>query len=587
VIEPLPQPSTLECRIAVPGLPANIDRQSFEQSFAERLLRLGKLDAASLERALKARSSQEDRLETILSRLGLVSEADSVAAAAAELGLAVVGPQDYPDAPAFEGRISSRFLRRALAVPLAIDDGGVVVAMADPLDGYTIKAIEHVTGKPVSVRIGTPTDIEASLERLYGNGAAGVAAVDATQDEADAIDEDDEGRLRDLASEAPVIRLVNQLIGRAVEQRASDIHIEPFASRLLVRYRVDGLMREAASPPTKLHAAIVSRVKIMAKMNIAERRLPQDGRIRIAIRGQDYDLRVATVPALHGEAVTLRILDRKSLVTDFSALGFDPATMERFVELLHRPQGILLATGPTGSGKTTTLYACLSLLNTPDRKLVTVEEPIEYQLEGVNQVQVRPKIGLTFPEVLRTFLRHNPNVIMVGEMRDLVTAQIAIQAALTGHLVLSTLHTNNAASSITRLLDMKVEDYLITSTVNGVIAQRLVRRLCPSCRRPYQPSAEIAARLAGAADPSQTLLYAATGCEACGGSGYSGQVALVELLVVSDRVRDLVLKHAEALEIQRVAIGEGMRTMYDDGVRKALAGITTMEEVLRVTRDVV
>ena len=374
---------------------------------------------------------------------------------------------DYPDAPVLESA-SPKFLKQAQILPLSDAPDRLVLAVTDPLDEYSVRSLALLTGKPVEIRIATPSDIELAYEKLYGGQKSTISQI-VNEIEAEELGSDEDvDRLRDLASEEPVIRLVNLLISRAVESRASDIHIEPFLNRLGVRFRVDGVLREGATPPVRLRSAIVSRIKIMAKLNIAERRLPQDGRIRIAIRGRDYDLRVATVPTLHGEGVTMRILDRTSLVEDFAVLGFAPDTLARYLELLERPQGILLVTGPTGSGKTTTLYTSLMRLNTPEKKIFTVEDPIEYQLEGVNQVQVKPQIKLTFVEILRALLRHNPDVIMIGEMRDFETAQIAIQAALTGHLVLSTLHTNNAASSITRLLDMKIEDYLVTSTVNGV-----------------------------------------------------------------------------------------------------------------------
>ena len=390
-----------------------------------------------------------------------------------------------------------------------------------------------------------------------------------------------------MASEAPVIRLVNLLIARAVESRASDIHIEPFQDRLIVRYRIDGVMRDAATPPQALRQAIVSRVKIMAKLNIAERRLPQDGRIRIAIRGKDYELRVATVPTLHGEAVTLRILDRSSLTEDFGTLGFRPDTLARYLALLDRPQGIVLVTGPTGSGKTTTLYTSLMRLNTTEKKIFTVEDPVEYQLDRVNQIQIRPQIKLTFAEILRTLLRHNPDIMMIGEMRDLETAQIAIQAALTGHLVLSTLHTNNAASSITRLLDMQVEDYLVTATVTGIVAQRLIRILCDNCKISRHILPEIAERtgISRLAGPGDWRQFEPVGCAACGGSGYHGQTAVLEVLTLSDAIRRLILHHAETREIHRVAVEEGMRPMFEDGLLKVLDGTTTLDEVLRVTRD--
>jgi general secretion pathway protein E len=396
---------------------------------------------------------------------------------------------------------------------------------------------------------------------------------------------EDVGRLRDLASEVPVIRLVNQLISRAVESGASDIHIESLQSRMIVRYRIDGILREVASPPANLRAAIISRVKIMAKLNIAERRLPQDGRIRIAVQGREFDLRISTMPTLHGEGVVMRVLDRASLVHDLSVLGFSDAMLAPFLGVLDRPQGILLVTGPTGSGKTTTLYTSLMRLNSIERKLFTVEDPIEYQLEGVNQIQVKPQIGLTFAQVLRSVLRQDPDIIMVGEMRDLETAQIAVQAALTGHLVLSTLHTNNAAGTITRLLDMGVEDYLVTSTVSGVLAQRLVRKLCQHCREAYEPLPELVNQLDLPHATGTPMLYRARGCGHCRG-GYRGRVGVFEFLPLTDEIRRLVLSHATAHDIHRAGAAEGMCSMYDDGIAKAIAGVTSIEEVLRVTRDI-
>ena len=578
---------------AAAGAPGTVpawhrDRAEFERALATRLVTAGKLEEAAAERAFRLRAGGGDSLERILTRLGLAHEKDVAEAVAAELGLPLATPADFPEAPVLEG-VSLRFLRQARVLPLADGPEGVVLAVADPLDAHAIRAFEVFSGKPVSVRVAAPSDLDLAQERLYGTGQRALGEVVGEIGGAeDSSADEDVARLRDQASEAPVIRLVNLLIARAVESRASDIHIEPFQDRLVVRYRIDGLMHEAARPPQRLRAAIVSRIKIMAKLNIAERRLPQDGRIRIAIRGRDYDLRVATVPTLHGEAVTMRVLDRASLVVDFGALGFRPDTLRRYLALLDQPQGILLVTGPTGSGKTTTLYASLARLNTPERKIFTVEDPVEYQLDGVSQVQIKPQIGLTFAEILRTLLRHNPNIVMIGEMRDLETAQIAIQAALTGHLVLSTLHTNDAASSVTRLLDMRIEDYLVTSTLNGVLAQRLVRRLCEQCRRPRRALPELAERtgLARLAGGREVTLHDPVGCPACNGTGYRGRIAILELLTVSDAIRRLVLRHAEAREIQRVAVEEGMRTMYQDGLLKVLDGVTTLEEVLRVTRDV-
>jgi general secretion pathway protein E len=564
------------------------DRGEFERSLTARLIAAGRLDEAAAERALRLRAGSDERLERILTKLGLVHEKHVAEAISGELGLPLATAADYPDEPVLESA-SPKFLRQAQVLPLRETADQLVIAVADPLDDYPMRSLSLLAGKPVDIRIATPSDVELAHERLYGGEKGSLGQiVDEIENAEDVGPDEDIDRLRDLASEEPVIRLVNLLIARAVESRSSDIHIEPFQNRLAVRYRVDGVLREGATPPVRLRAAIVSRIKIMAKLNIAERRLPQDGRIRIAIRGRDYDLRVATVPTLHGEGVTMRILDRSSLVEDFAVLGFEADTLKRYLDLLGQPQGILLVTGPTGSGKTTTLYTSLLRLNTPEKKIFTVEDPIEYQLDGVNQVQVKPQIKLNFAEILRTLLRHNPDIIMIGEMRDFETAQIAIQAALTGHLVLSTLHTNNASSSINRLLDMKVDDYLVTSTVNGVMAQRLVRRLCEACRKPRALLPEMIDRLGMAPlmNGREPTLYDAVGCEECHGSGYRGQMAVIEVLAVSDAIRRLVLNHAEAREIHRVAVEEGMRTMYHDGLLKAMAGTTTVEEVLRVTRDV-
>jgi general secretion pathway protein E len=564
------------------------DRETFERSLMTRLIGAGKLDSAAAERAVRLKLTAKEPLERIVTRLGLVHERDVAEAMSRELGVALASAADFPEAPVLEAA-SARFLRQTQVLPLSETSDKVTLAVTDPLDDYPVRSLSLLAGKPVEIRIAAPSDIDLAHERLYGHGNGAINQIgDGIEVSEEGVSDDDVDRLRDLASEEPVIRLVNLLIARAVESHASDIHIEPFLNRLVVRYRIDGLLRPGAMPPTRLRSAIVSRIKIMAKLNIAERRLPQDGRIRIAVRGRDYDLRIATVPTLHGEGVTMRILDHASLVEDFTILGFRPETLKRYLGLLDQPQGILLVTGPTGSGKTTTLYTSLLRLNTPEKKIFTVEDPIEYQLEGVNQIQVKPQIKLTFSEILRTLLRHNPDIIMIGEMRDFETAQIAIQAALTGHLVLSTLHTNDAASSVTRLLDMGVEDYLVTSTLNGVMAQRLVRRLCQSCRKPRRVLPEFLNRMQLGPEPGvgEGMLCEPGGCEACQGSGYRGQIAVIEVLPMSDTIRRLVLRHAEAREIQSAAIEEGMATMYQDGLIKALAGVTTIEEVLRVTRDV-
>lgn len=552
----------------------------------ELLVAHQKLSDADLQRARRVQDSTGEGLDTLLLKLGLVSERDLSEALVAQLQLPLVQPTDYPEMPVTNGAIAPRFLKDARAIPLFEDERGLTVALANPTDEYVLSALHLATGKIILPRVGIPSELEAAFERLYGSGRSAMGQiVDSIGLSDDLTDEEQIQHLKDLASEAPVIRLVNLMIARAVESRASDIHIEPFENRLKIRYRVDGVLREVESPPSRLSAAVISRIKIMAKLNIAERRLPQDGRIQLRAQGKEIDLRVSTVPTLWGESVVMRILDKASVVLDFEILGFSALTLKRFLDVLHLPHGIILVTGPTGSGKTTTLYTALQTINTPERKILTVEDPVEYQLEGVNQIQVKPQINLTFANALRSIVRQDPDVIMIGEMRDLETAGIAVQSALTGHLVLSTLHTNDAAGSVTRLLDMGVEDYLLTSTINGILAQRLVRMLCSHCRQPYQALPELVdeLRLRRFTNARDITLYKPGGCEQCGGSGYRGRAAIMEFLVMSDPLRRMVLKHADATELQVQAQKEGMDTMYEDGLRKAVAGQTTIEEVLRVT----
>ncbi len=552
----------------------------------ELLVARQKLTEADLQRARKVREGSGEGLDTLLVKLGLVSERDLAEALSMHLSLPLVRPADYPEAPITNGAIAARFLKESRAIPLFEDEQGLTVAMSNPTDAYVLAALQLASGKAITPRVGIPSELEAAFERLYGSGRSAMGQIVDSIGLADNLtDEEQIQHLKDLASEAPVIRLVNLMIARAVESRASDIHIEPFENRLKVRYRVDGVLREVESPPSRLSAAVISRIKIMAKLNIAERRLPQDGRIQLRAQGKEIDLRVSTVPTLWGESVVMRILDKASVVLDFPALGFSPRTLKRFLDILHLPHGIILVTGPTGSGKTTTLYTALQTLNTPERKILTVEDPVEYQLEGINQIQVKPQINLNFANALRAIVRQDPDVIMIGEMRDLETAGIAVQSALTGHLVLSTLHTNDAAGSITRLLDMGVDDYLLTSTINGILAQRLVRLLCTHCRQPYPALPELVEelRLQRFSTEATITLYKGVGCEHCGGTGYRGRAAIMEFLVMSDPLRRLVLKHADATTLQLEAQKEHMDTMYEDGLSKAVAGVTTLEEVMRVT----
>ena len=548
----------------------------------------GKLDAANLERALRLQQESGDRLGALLVTLGVVSQRDVSEALAAQLGLPLVEAAGYPEMPILEERVSARFLRESRALPLREDESELALAMADPTDAYTMNAFEMVTGRTVRPLVAIPTELDAALERLYGAGKSALGQIVGDVEQRDDIAFDaDVQQLKDLASEAPVIRLVSLIITNALEMRASDIHIEPFENRLIVRYRVDGVLHEIESPPRRLSSAVISRVKIMANLDIAERRLPQDGRIRLRVQGKEIDLRVSTVPTMHGESVVMRILDKGGVALDFDKLGFEADTLKAFLDVLFEPHGILLVTGPTGSGKTTTLYTALDRLNKPDVKILTVEDPVEYQMPGINQIQVKPQIDLTFASALRSIVRQDPDVIMIGEIRDLETAQIAVQSALTGHMVLSTVHTNDAASTVNRLLDMGVEDYLLTSTVVGILAQRLVRTLCQHCKESYTALPELVEELGLGkfAKAGKVTLYHAKGCKQCGTTGFLGRISIMEMLPMSDPLRSLIMRHATSTELRAAAIKEGMLTMYEDGIRKSLAGVTTIEEVLRVTRE--
>jgi general secretion pathway protein E len=549
------------------------------------LLEKGRLKEADLVRAQRLQEETGGELLALIARLGLVSERDHAEACADVLGLPLIAVKELPDLPPEGLELSLRFMKQFAVVPVA--DGGdrIDVLMADPQDPYALDAVRLATQRALRPLVGLRSEIGDLVERWHGQGRSAMGAIVETA-EGETGDVDDVEHLRDLASEAPVIRLVNLIIQRAVELRASDIHIEPFENRLKVRYRIDGVLEEGESPPANLTAAVISRVKIMAKLNIAERRLPQDGRIMIRVQGKELDLRVSTVPTAHGESVVMRLLDRETVVFDFKKLGFTDEFLPQFQHVLEQPHGILLVTGPTGSGKTTTLYTALSKINTPDVKIITVEDPVEYQIEGINQIQAKPQIGLDFAHALRSIVRQDPDIIMIGEMRDLETCKIAIQSALTGHLVLSTLHTNNAAGGITRLLDMGVEDYLLTSTINGILAQRLVRRLEPTHAERYEASPEEIEKFGlRRYQPEGTIHLFRPRGSALAPTGYLGRTTIMEFLVMNDEIRRAVMRHAGMGELEHLAKDAGMRTMYEDGIVKAMAGMTTIEEVLRVTED--
>ncbi len=551
----------------LPGAGAGL---TLEQLVVDR----GLATTEALVRARLVRSETGEPLDSVLTRLGLVSEQALASALAEATGLKIAAAADFPAKAIATAPLSAGFLRDARAVPLRETETGVEVAFVDPLSVETRQSLAFALGREIRPLVARAGDVEVALDRLYPDPLADPA-------KAGEADESDVERLKDLSSDAPVVRAVNALISRAVEAKASDIHLEPTEDSLKIRIRIDGVLRVLDPLPPQMKTAFVSRIKVMAGLNIAERRLPQDGRLRLAVRGQEIDLRVATSPTIYGESVVMRILDRSNLPLNFEALGFDDATEAAFLKVLAEPYGIVLVTGPTGSGKTTTLYAALSLMNTADRAILSIEDPIEYRLEGINQTQVNPQIGLTFATALRSFLRQDPDVMMVGEIRDLETAEVAVQAALTGHTILSTLHTNNAAAAVTRLVDMGVEPFLITATVTAVLSQRLVRKLCPHCREAYATTPETFKAM-GVNPEGLGQMWRPVGCKACGGAGFKGRLALLELLVANDETRRLVLSGAESRAIQDAA---HMRSMLEDGLIKASAGLTTLEQVLRVTRE--
>jgi general secretion pathway protein E len=557
------------------------------KKIGEILIEAGKVSERDIDRALLAQREMGERIGQVLIKLGLVSELDMIQALSQQLDIPVLLGPDYPEAPVTLTEIPEIFLVSNGVVPVKRTDEEVVFAASIPQDAYLKKALAMSLNKTVSVVFGLETDIAKALE------ARDQTASDDDDDEfgdrfSGQSDDEFIEHLKDLASEAPVIRLVNQIIHRAVDLSASDIHIEPFEEGLQLRYRVDGVLQEQPDPPgANLAPAIASRIKLLSGMNIAERRLPQDGRIMTRVKGHELDLRVSTIPTVHGESIVMRVLDRESIRLSLSDMGFSEDTLTRYQTLLAKPHGVLLVTGPTGSGKTTTLYASLASLDSERLKIITVEDPVEYQLEGVNQIQVQAQIELTFARSLRSILRQDPDIIMIGEMRDTETAQIGVQSALTGHLVLSTLHTNTAAGAITRLEDMGVERYLITSSVNGVLAQRLVRTLCSSCKESVELS-EVAIRkynLQRFLPDGQQTVFQAKGCDHCGHTGYVGRTSIHELFLLDEEMHRVIMEGADATILHSAARRQGMITLYEDGLRKVVQGQTSLEEVMRVTQD--
>ena len=552
-------------------------------------MRLGELLVArklaapeDIDRALelqKERGTQgsREKIGKILVDLGFVAARDVLSALAEQLGIPLVTIDGPPAMSPETEMLSSRFLRQYKVLPVALHDQTVRLAMADPLDFETIAAVHNCTGLKVEPVIASENEILEAIERHYGQAAEQQRDTDTQGFDGDAGQEDLE-HLRDMASEAPVIRLVNAMIAQAVEKRASDIHIEPFEKEFRIRYRIDGILYSQDPPPKELKAAIISRVKLMAKLNIAERRLPQDGRIKIKSVGREVDLRVSTLPTLYGESVVMRLLDRSAGdFYDLQKLGFDEKMLSRMEFYTQLPHGIFLVTGPTGSGKSTTLYSALKRINLTDKKIITIEDPVEYQMDGINQIHVNTTIGLTFSAGLRHIVRQDPDVIMVGEIRDRETADISIRSALTGHFVYSTLHTNDAPSAITRLTDMGVENYLITSSLVGVLAQRLVRRICLNCKGPDGP------KMTPTGETVQS--FRGHGCDICFGSGYKGRLGIFEMMELNEEIRSLIMANQDASKITGAARRNGMRTLREDGWLKVADGATTADEVMRVTQE--
>ena len=564
-----------------------------EMEAGEILLRRGLIDANQLQASREADGKGGVELLWKMVDFGYVREYEALQCLGNEVGVEFIELGSYEVDLGILGSFPQKLIYRSNIFPLARRDGGVVVATSDPFDLYPLDEASAATGLPVYPVLAERGEIAKLIKRHLGVGGETVEGLIEAREDDDEVElldeiETDGSELSEMALEASVVRLVNEILMEAIDSRSSDVHIESQGSGLVVRYRIDGILHTQPVPPEINHfqAAIISRLKIMARLNIAEKRLPQDGRIKLKVHGREVDVRVSVIPMIHGESIVMRILDKGAVVFDLKKLGMEADTFKVFEKLIAMPHGIILVTGPTGSGKTTTLYSSLLRINSPDTKIITTEDPIEYQLEGINQIQVQHKVGLTFAACLRAILRHDPDVVLVGEIRDLETAENATQASLTGHLVFSKLHTNDAAGAFMRLCDMGVEPFLVSSTVEGIMAQRLVRRLCPDCREQYIPEpTDLPADFPMEAFEAQGgHLYRNRGCDSCRNTGYRGRMGIYELLTASDEVRALASQRAASTEIKAAAIRAGMRTLRDDGWAKCLKGVTTVDEVLRVTK---
>ncbi len=556
----------------------------------EILLGLELVTPEKLEIALKEQSaldkSNPRRLGEILITLGFISEDDILHALSTQFDLKYLKFSEFPKTVPNGTYPTVKFMKEYKFVPIGMKDELMKLAVSDPLDEYMLEALRNFTEKSPEICLSSEKDIMEAIEQYFGSNVHMTSIMEGMREEDDSVDIDqheDVHHLRDMAFEAPIVKLVNMLITRAVESRASDIHIEPFETNVKVRYRIDGALTKIETLPKRIQSAVISRVKIMSRLNIAERRLPQDGRIKLRVSGRDIDLRVSTIPTIYGESIVMRILDRSSALIVLDHLGFPESIQQQYEELISTPYGMILVTGPTGSGKTTTLYASLNMINSTDKKIITVEDPIEYQIDGINQIQIKPKIGLSFANGLRHIVRQDPDIIMVGEIRDVETAEISIHSALTGHLVFSTLHTNDAPGAVTRLLDMGIEGFLVSSSLVGVLAQRLVRMICPVCKESFKPQQELIDKLEFLDAGTET--YKGMGCDECRHTGYHGRTGIFELMMVDTKLRQMILEKASSDLIRKQAVASGMKTLRQSGWEKVKQGMTTIEEVLRVSQE--
>ncbi|MEA1939647.1 MAG: type II secretion system ATPase GspE [Candidatus Caldatribacteriota bacterium] len=552
------------------------------------LYKKGLISREQLDKIIEIQKSTNDDLQKIIIQKNILKKDEMMMSIAEEVGVKYVNLEDIEIDPTVATLIPEEMARRHQIIVLDKDEGLLTVAMANPLDVFAHDEIKIRLGFNIEANLSYRDDIDKSLDEIFGVSEEWEKVIDKVENVDITVLKDEEKKEDDLSAiqkgdEAPIVSLVNLMILRAVKEKASDIHVEPFDENYLkIRYRIDGILHEVMSLSRKLHLPVISRIKIMSELDIAERRLPQDGRIQVKVSGRKINIRVSTIPTVNGESAVLRVLDPASILLELDSLGFSPDMLSRFKTLIEKPNGIIMVTGPTGSGKSTTLYTVLNKLNSNEKKIMTIEDPVEYRLKGINQIQAKPKIGLSFAAGLRSFLRQDPDIMLVGEIRDKETAEIAVQAALTGHLVLSTLHTNDAPSSVIRLIDMGVESFLISASVVGILAQRLVRKICPKCKKEIKitPDKKRILKRLGVED-SEITLYKGEGCPYCKGTGYKGRIAIFELMIITENIVNLIAKNATTGELREEAIREGMQLLKDDGLSKVRRGITTIEEILR------